>query len=192
MKKAGIIIVLALFTLIKVDAQYVRGDSVPATHQQVKPYDFWSHTSLGGNFGLQFGNYTIVALSPLLNYHVNTSLVVGAGPIYQYVSINDPYWGEYYSGSIYGGRVTAIYYLPGRLSNIFLMGEYDVINFPYINSITGENSRKTLGIPLVGGGYRQPVGSRSYFTLAALWDLSGSPDSPYSNPLILAGFDFGL
>lgn len=190
MKKSGVIIILVLLTLVRVNAQYVRGDSVPSTNHNQQAYDFWSHTSLGGNFGLQFGDYTIIALSPLINYHFNSSFVFGAGPIYQYTNIHDPYFGNY-SGSIYGGRAVAIYYLPGRLSNIFLMGEYDIINFPYVDGL-GNYTRSTLGIPLLGGGYRQPLGGKTYFTLAGLWDLSGNPLSPYSNPLIIAGFDVGL
>jgi len=190
MKKLTVIIVFLLINLLEADAQYVRGDSASRKNQQAQPYNFWSHASLGGNFGLQFGDYTIIALSPLLNYHFNSSFVLGIGPIYQYISVHDPILGNY-SGSIYGGRVAAVCYLPGRLNNIFLMGEYDVVNFPWIDDF-GRYIRPTLGIPLLGLGYRQPVGDRSYFTVAGLWDLSGSTMSPYSNPIILAGFDVGF
>lgn len=190
MKKAAIIMVLLVIVAAGANAQYVRGDkdSVAAQHQPAKPYNFWQHTSLGGNFGLQFGTVTFVGISPLLNYHFTSSLIIGAGPIYQYY--RDNYYN--YSSSIYGGRITALYYLPGNLKNIFAMGEYDIINVPYYNYIINENLRTTVDIPMAGGGYRQPVGDNMYFTIAALWVLSNTAYSPYQNPVILAGFDFGL
>jgi len=173
-------------------AQYVRQDTVPGQrHTAPAPYNFEDHISIGGNVGLQFGNVTIVGISPLINYHVSNSFIVGVGPIYQYYNFQESGYSPY-SASIYGGRIVAVNYLPGKLSNIFLMGEYDVVNVPYYDYFTGYNSRTTIGIPLLGAGYRQPIGSKSYFTIAGLWDFSGSPLSPYSNPVIITGFDFGL
>jgi hypothetical protein len=192
MKKWSGILVLVFILSVTTEAQYVRFDSTSGQYKPPQPYNFMNHVSFGGNFGLQFGQTTIVALSPLMNYHFTSSIVIGAGPIYQYYKIEDPYYGASYSGSIYGGRVVALAYLPGSLSKIFLMGEYDVINIPYFDTFTYEYSRTTLTIPLVGGGYRQPVGDKMFFTLAALWDLSGSQLSPYTNPIIEAGFDVGF
>jgi len=194
MKKAAIIFGL-LFIFIftgRTNAQYVRGDSIPRQNKPAKPFNFWDHVSVGGNFGLQFGTYTFVALSPLLDYHFNSHFIVGAGPIYQYYKYQDPTYNYVYTSSVYGGRVVAFGYLPGNLSNVFAMGEYDVINVPYINYLLNENTRMTVGIPLLGGGYRQPIGVRTYFTLAGLWALSNSQYYTYQNPVILAGFDIGI
>ena len=188
MKRYLGILVLLFILSGKTDAQYVRTDSVTGSHKPPPPYNFWDHASLGGNFGLQFGTVTFVGISPLLNYHITSNIMLGAGPIYQYYK--DNYYN--YSSSIYGFRVAAVCYLPGGLSKIFLMGEYDVINVPYFNTLLLEDSRTTIAIPLVGGGYRQPVGNNSYFLVAALWSLSNSNYSPYMNPIITAGFDIGL
>lgn len=192
MKKAAIIVVLLTIVATGANAQYVRGDNKDSVTGQpkppAKPYNFWEHTSLGGNFGLQFGTITFVGISPLLNYHFTENVIVGAGPIYQYYRDND----YNYSSSMYGGRVAAVAYLPGTLKNIFVMGEYDIINVPYYNYLTNADSRATVGIPMAGGGYRQPIGDRMYFTIAALWVLSNVTYSPYQNPVILAGLDIGL
>jgi hypothetical protein len=102
-----------------------------------------------------------------------------------------------YSSSIYGGRAVGMAFLPGDLSKFFLQAEYDVLNVPDILSL-GNETRATIGIPLVGGGYRQMVGDKSYFTIALLFDLSNSELSPYYYgpntyiPVFLAGFDIGL
>lgn len=188
MKKAAIIVVLLVIVATGINAQYVRGDSVANLHKPPVAYNFWQHTSLGGNFGIQFGTVTFVGVAPLLNYHITNNIIIGAGPIYQYYRDNN----YNFTSSMYGGRAEALAYLPGNFKNIFVLGEYDVINVPYYNFFLNEDSRTTIGLPMVGGGYRQPIGDRMYFTLAALWVLSNVAYSPYQNPVILAGFDVGL
>jgi len=191
MKKAGILFALLICLLATANAQYVRQDSVPGQqYHPPLPYDFWQNTSIGGSFGLQFGTVTFLGISPLLNYHFTSDFMIGVGPIYQYYRYND--FGYDYSSSIYGARIAAVYYLPERLHNIFITAEYDAINVPYIDPFTFANSRTSIGIPLVGVGYRQPIGEKSYFMISGLWDLSNNPSSPYTNPIILTGFDFGL
>lgn len=184
-------------------AQYVRPDdnrtpSPPSANgnaqQQPPPPSFWDKVSVGGSFQLQFGTYTYVGLEPLLNYHISNSFMIGIGPIYQYISINDPNYGTVYKSSIYGGRIAGMFFLPGELSRIFIMGEFDIINLPEIQqSVYGYyETRGNLEIPLLGLGYKEPVTEHLFFTIYALWDFSNSPYSPYSNPLINAGFDVGI
>jgi|SRR6185312_2862265 len=192
MKKAGFILIVFLSLIVPASAQYVRQDSVPGQHHAPQPYNFWNNVSVGGSFGLQFGDVTFVGISPLLNYHFTSSLIVGAGPIYQYYREVDPLYRINYSSSIYGARIAATYYLPDKLHNVFLSGEYDVVNVPYFDIFSYTYSRTSIGIPLVGIGYRQPIGEKSYFIVSGMWDLSNNPASPYTNPLILTGFDFGL
>lgn len=197
--KRLLLISLVLLLSFSVNAQYTRDDA-PASlsdsgrgQKPPQPYNFWDHVSIGGNFGLQFGQVTFVGLSPLMNYHFNDNFTAGIGPIYQYLNITDP-TGYYapYTSSIYGGRVTATYYLPGNLSYLFVMGECDVINVPDYYSSFANITRATITIPLAGIGTRRPIGANSYLTLAALWDFSNSPLSPYSNPIIIAGIDIGM
>src|SRR6185312_1856385 len=119
MKKLFLLAGFIIYSLVS-SAQYTRDDNptqgdtkpAPAASQSkpAEPYDFWKHVSIGGGFGLQFGEFTIVSLSPLFNYHFDKNLVVGIGPIYEYFKYSDPYSSYTYSTSIYGGRIKAIYF----------------------------------------------------------------------------------
>jgi len=197
MKKSVLTIIAIHFSFLSLFAQYVRSDNQamgqPATVQQ--PYNIWDHTSIGGNLSLQFGSVTYIVLAPLLNFHLNKNIVIGAGPYYQYFNEQEPYGN--FSSSIYGGRAVGMLFLPAPLSRIFLQGEYDVLNVPDVYS-NSTDARASVGIPLVGAGFRQPAGNRCYFTIAVLFDLSNSPLSPYYvapdtyAPVFFAGIDIGL
>jgi hypothetical protein len=189
---------LLLCFTINAQAQYVRpmGENIPLRRDSLHKAmpNFWDNVSVGGSFQLQFGTYTYVGLEPLINYHFNSSLMLGIGPIYQYISVNDQYYGHY-SSSIYGARIAGMFFLPGEFSKFFIMGEFDVINLPEIQeNIYGYyiETRGNLGIPLLGIGYKEPITIKLFFTIYALWDFSNSEYSPYSNPLINAGFDLGI
>ena len=191
-------VVMLMVCVSYLKAQYVRpsGDnSTPAAQPGQQPAqqpDFWSKVSIGGSFGLQFGDITYVALSPLINYRINDNLEIGIGPVYQYYKYTDSYYNYTYSTSIYGGRIVAMCFLPGELSHIFIIGEYDLLNVPdYYSPFVGV-TRANIGIPLVGLGLRRPIGEHSYFILTGMWDLSNSALSPYVNPNISAGVDLGL
>jgi len=181
-------------------AQYVRpaGDNSttqgtqPGQQTAQQPNDFWSKISIGGSFGLQFGDITFVGISPLINYRVNDDLEIGVGPIYQYYSYTDTYYNYSYSSSIYGGRIVAMYFLPGQLSHLFFIGEYDFLNVPdYYSPFVGI-TRANIGIPLAGIGIRRPIGEHSYVIITGMWDFSNSALSPYANPIISAGLDLGI
>lgn len=197
MKRTILTILAFHLAILSLCAQYVRPENQPAEQPaaNAQPYNIWDHTSIGGNLSLQFGTVTYIVLAPLINFHLGNSIEIGAGPFYQYYSEQDPY--GYFSSSIYGGRAVGMYFLPAPLSKIFLQGEYDVLNVPDFASYAPK-ARATVGIPLVGAGFRQPVGAISYFTIAVLFDLSNSPLSPYYvapntyQPVILAGIDLGL
>ena len=68
------IIAIALFTLSSslftlCEAQYVRPGADSASQaRKLPPKTFEDNFSLGGSFGLQFGDVTFVELEPLLNW----------------------------------------------------------------------------------------------------------------------------
>ncbi len=178
-------------------AQYVRPGDGNTTQSNInnpnsKPGGFGENLSIGGSFGLQFGTYTYVGLEPLLNYHFNKSFMVGAGPIYQYVSEDFGYGYGRYSSSTYGARITALFFLPEDLDRVFLMGEYDVLNVPEQSFITGQMYRGNLALPMLGLGYKEKVTDKLFFFVYGLWNFNNSVYNPYSNPVIDAGFDLGL
>ncbi len=188
--------VLFLFITITLPAQYVRpseqGSTVSPDHTAPVPQkSIWDNLSLGGSFGLQFGSITFVEVEPLLNYHFGESFMIGVGPIYQYVNAQAQVYGFEYTASTYGARVSALFFLPDELSKIFIMGEYDVLNVPELNSYNSID-RGNLTIPLAGIGYRDKLSDKFSFFIYGLWNFNNSIYNPYTNPTINAGFDVGL
>lgn len=179
--------------------QYVRPDNAPPAPQQVvpaqQPHSFLDQTSVGGDLSLDFGTITYIVLAPLFSYHLENFAMIGIGPYYQYYSEQDPF--PNYSASIYGGRVVAMLFLPAPASKIYVQGEYDILDVPDAYSPLN-NARTSIGIPLVGMGYRQQAGNKIYTTFSILFDLSNSVLSPYYiaphtlSPIFTAGIDIGL
>ena len=152
--------------------------------------DMTNKIYFGGSFGAQFGNTTSLEVSPLVGYRINTNLSVGFGLSYIYYSYKDPdpaYSFLNFTSSIYGGRVFAKEYV---FRNIFLYGEFEILNLNEPNPFTGVLSRKTTANPLMGGGFSQPMGGNSYIHFMILWDTNADVYSPYSNPIIRIGFTF--
>jgi len=195
MKKLTSILFL-LYIAIHAQAQYVRpGDSTSHYTQspsQIASSGLLNHLSIGGSFGLQFGDITFVALEPLLSYHFNESFMIGIGPVYQYESADAQAYGYSYTSSIYGGRIDALFFLPDELSRVFIMGECDVLNLPEFNAFTYQLSRGNLTLPMLGIGYKEPVTDKFFFCACILWNFNNSPDNPYTNPIINVGLDVGL
>jgi len=65
----------------------------------------WDRIYIGGNFGLQFGNYTIVDLSPQIGYRITDRLTSGIGITYMYLKYTDPVYNFSYKTNIYGGSI---------------------------------------------------------------------------------------
>lgn len=190
-------IFIFVYITIHAGAQYVRPND-SASHNLQAPAQmpnnrFVNHLSIGGSFGLQFGDITFVELEPLLSYHFNQSLMIGVGPIYQYESADaQAYGGFSYTSSLYGGRLDVLFFLPDEYSRIFIMGECDVINLPEANPFTYQLSRGNLTLPMLGIGYKEPISDKSFFCAYILWDLSNSIYNPFANPIINVGLDVGL
>lgn len=196
MKKLTIL--LFFFIALNAQAQYTRpSDSSsyvpPSNYTPPLPKPtFADRLSIGGSFGLQFGDITFIALEPLVNYHFNSSFMIGIGPIYQYENVNPQAYGFAFTSSIYGGRITALYFLPDELSRVFLMGDYDLLNVPEVNYYSYELLRGYLSLPMLGIGYKEQVSDKVFFCIYGLWNFNNSPYSPFANPIINAGFDVGL
>lgn len=141
----------------------------------------------GGSFGLQFGTYTNISLLPILGYKVTDKLSVGPGFVYHFIRSG----GQNFQN--YGGKVFAQHeVLGGVISSgaLLLHAEYEVLsheNYWRTTNGTSELGRRTVYTPLAGVGYRQSMG-RASFDLLLLYNFN-EIDSPYSNPVIRAGFN---
>ncbi len=146
----------------------------------------------GGNFGASFSNQeSVVAIAPSVGYRFTERLTIGTGFIYQYYAIKFP--GFNFKFNNYGTRFFGTYQLTD-----FLIGhaEYETLNLEYINfnpsGLPDGTSRRTINSMLVGGGYRQMLGRNSVIDLMLLYNLTETPYTPYSNPIIRVGFGIGL
>lgn len=140
----------------------------------------------GGDLGLQFGNTTFINVSPIVGYKFTEKIVGGIGITYQYLNYKD----ADYSTNIYGGSLFGRYYIT---ESLFAHAEYQVLSFEPYNYYTFSKAVRTnIESYLIGGGYKQAVSGNISFNIMVLWNLSNSIYSPYTNPVIRAGFDIGL
>lgn len=155
----------------------------------------------GGSFGLQFGTFTNISLSPILGYMATEKFWFGGGLIYQYQSVRifDIYGRPLGRSSRqnYGAKIFAQQevlnleqsFLNGRL---LAHGEYEILNLQYQETNSAgqvEKFRRVATTPLIGLGYRQSIGARATADLYVLYNLSNNPYSPYSNPVFRFGFN---
>lgn len=184
MKKFHRYLIIFFFLLILsgssiILAQPHRNDSIPRPRPA-----FMDRLFLGGTFGVQFGNVTLVDVSPLVGYHINQRLSAAVGIIYQYY--DDNYY--HYSTHIFGGRTWARCYI--YKNAVFAHAEYELLNYePY--GYLG-NERVNVNSFLLGGGYTQWIGPKAFMSLTVLWNFTESPYSLYDNPIFQIGFGTGF
>jgi hypothetical protein len=132
----------------------------------------------GGNFGMQFGAFTFLDVSPMIGYNISDKASVGVGYTFNYLR------NRFTNTSliIRGGRVFARYFI---FPQLFAHGEYEALQGLYSSDRT-----KWFYTPLAGLGYRQKMGERVFFDLQALWNFNPNINSPYANPVIRAGIIF--
>lgn len=149
------------------------------------------HLRLGGNFGLQFGSYTYINISPTVGYlFLKDRLEAGAGPIFIY---------EHYRFSntvSYNFFVTGMdVYAKGYIfRGLYAMAQFDLINKP---SYVYYDKRVTVPHFLIGAGYSVPMGKVGYFNLQAMFSVINNSETIYRGtfgnfPLLFTmGFSFG-
>jgi hypothetical protein len=70
--------------------------------------------------------------------------------------------------------------------------ETELLNLEVYDFLNDKVKRKNIISPLIGAGYIQRFGDTGGLFLMALFNLNETTDSPYSNPIIRVGFNFGL
>ncbi len=148
---------------------------------------------IGGNFGLQFGNYTYVNISPTVGYMViKNRLELGAGPIFIYerYRFSNTYSVHFF---VYGPDIYARGFL---YKGLFLEARYDLVNKPsYFNL----DRRLWVNHLLLGAGYAAPIGKIGVINVSLLYNVLNNDESIYRGtfsdkiPLIVnIGFGFGV
>lgn len=148
---------------------------------------------IGGNFGLQFGNYTYVNVSPTFGYMVvDNRLELGGGPImiYQRFRFSST---DAFSFFVYGSDIYARGFL---YKGLYLESRYDLVSKP---SYFDLDKRIIVHHLLLGAGYAAPIGKIGVFNLSILYNVLNNDESIYRGtfsdkvPIIFnMGFGFGI
>ena len=141
----------------------------------------------GGSFGLQFGTFTDIEVSPIIGIWVLPRIGVAVGPNFRYYK--DPVDHT----TIYGGRAYIEYIILQDLNNIlplgihaglFLHGEDEALSLEsaFFKSGTSGSGRFLINTVLAGGGIRQQLGKKSSLNFMFLWALNDSGYGIYGSP----------
>jgi hypothetical protein len=137
----------------------------------------------GGSFGLQFGTFTDIEVSPIVGLWVLPRIAVAAGPVFRYYK--DPFDHT----TIYGGTSYLQFLFIQDFNN--LQGEYEALSLEsayFRNPAT--SGRFLLNTLLAGGGIRQPLGTKAALNFIFLWALNDSGYGIYGNPEIRISVTF--
>ena len=140
----------------------------------------------GGDFGMQFGSQTYIQIAPLIGYRLTEDFSAGITGKYIYYNLKNSNYN--YKTNIYGGGIFTRYNI---LEEIFLHAEFEALSLEVPTSVYEINRRIVSGL-FLGAGYRQFIGEFSSLNLMILFDVIEDKYSPYQNPQIRIGFDFGL
>ena len=153
----------------------------------------------GGSFGLSFGSYTFLNLSPQIGYRFNKYLAAGTGINLLYISQKE----KDASGNDYRKIVQGITGLNvfGRFYPIknFMIQLQPEENYKFGKQVFYQPMKETYKLDteivpsvLVGGGLVFPD-SRGAFLISLMYDVLQDPNSPYGKrPVFNVGYNIHL
>ena len=147
--------------------------------KKIRNSDWLEKVTYGSNFQLQFGTYTFIYLSPTIGYMPFEKFNIGAGIIYNYVSIN--YASGRYRQSIYGTHTYARYLVT---NGFFVQGQYDRL-FQRPTQNVNVNDKSWVEYALVGIGFRQPLGDKVALTTTIMYNLTPNSSSIYPSRFVI-------
>jgi hypothetical protein len=155
---------------------------------------------IGGNFGLTFGSYTFINISPQIGYRFNRYLAAGTGLNFQYVSLKE----KYSNGDLYRKTSQGVTGL-NVFGRVYPINQFMLQVQPEVNYVFGKekfydtNPEQTYNLDakivpslLLGGGLVLPSG-RGSFIASVFYDVLQNESSPYSNkPIVNFTYNIGL
>ena len=159
--------------------------------------DWTKKIYLGGYFGLSFGSYTNIELSPIVGYNFTKDFSMGIGVIYSYYSYNyniPGYPDTKISASNWGFRLNANYIL---LNLVRLGAEYQYLNVDYWDRVsvnpdgTPIYAKKPYNILFLGGGINQRAGRNTSIFIMFYYDVLQN-DYYYNNYIFRVGVSAGF
>jgi transcriptional regulator with XRE-family HTH domain len=153
----------------------------------------------GGNFGLTFGNYTLINVSPQIGYRFTERLAAGMGVNMQYVSFKER---DFRTNNV-------LYKTSQGVAGLNVFGRaYPIRQFfvqlqPELNYIFGKQTyyqpreefkmdAEIVPSVLAGGGMAIP-GGRGAFLVSIFYDVLQHKNSPYGRkPVYSFGYNIGF
>jgi hypothetical protein len=154
---------------------------------------------MGGNFGLSFGDFTLINISPQLGYRFSNLFAAGFGINGQYVGVKRRnFAGQPISKTSQGviglnvfGRIYPIQYL---MLQVQPEANYIFGKQTFYGSPSQEYKMDASIVPslLLGAGFVIPSG-RGSMIISVFYDALQDPDAPYgTRPFINFGFNIPL
>lgn len=163
-------------------------DGTPA--QKKDPRPFKDRIWFGGGVNLSFGTVSNIGASPLVGYKIDQKGKWSAGLGVNYNYFSDSRFTPTFESSTYGGSLFTRYRV---IPAVFLHTEYNLQSYEIFRPFSDELAREWVPFLLVGGGYAQSMGGRSFLTIQVLWDVIQDVRSPYgSQPFITGGVGVGF
>lgn len=170
----------------------VHAQEKPVEQEQPKTGFNRENLFYGGSFGLSFGDYTLVNISPQVGYRFNRYFAAGGGVNFLYSSYKRRYnvgadYKENYgnAGINIFGRVYPIEYL---LLQIQPEANYVWGKIKYPDGTHAKLDGQVIPSLLGGAGAVIPTGGRGSFIAMVQYDLLQNNRSPYQNR---AFYNFG-
>jgi hypothetical protein len=144
----------------------------------------------GGNFGLSFGNYTLINVSPQVGYRFSRYFSAGTGVNFIYTS--SKFFGYRENYGVAGLNVFGRAY---PIQQIFVQlqpeANYTWGKQKYDNQTEFKLDGKVVPSLLAGAGVAIPVGQRGAMLVMVQYDVLQQARSPYgNNPFVSIGFNF--
>ena len=142
----------------------------------------------GGYINLSFGSYTVIGIEPMLGYRLTPKFSTGVKVRYNY--IQDDRYDRSYTTSTYGGSIFGRYHVTPKF-----YGQAEVASYNYETFyIGGGSERDWVPFVLMGGGYTQPLGERTWLNVEILFDVLQDDGSPYEDwePFFSIGIGAGI
>lgn len=180
----NLVLPLLLFFSLSLGAQGLQLGSVSPERSKDAPR-LVDRLYVGGNFGGGISNYyAYVDASPLIGYMITNSWSAGLGFTYQY--LNNKLL--LYETNIFGPRVFTRYQL---FDFAFIHAEYEHLYLKHKFAATDDLISVQAPGLLLGGGFSSGQG-RNMFYVMLLYNILEGRYTPYSNPVLRVGFNFGL
>jgi hypothetical protein len=181
MKKIILFTLLLFIPFLWLSAQDTIQQQKPKTPLKDKIY-------FGGSVGVSFGNYSRIAVYPMMGYKITPKLSAGIELGYEYIS--DKRYTSTYNTSNYGFSLFSRYrFIP----QLYLHAEYSMVNYE-LYYIDQTSNREWVPFLFIGAGFSQQLASGVYAYAQVKFDVLQDKNSPYKNwaPFYTFGVSVGF